>query len=67
MKLRFTYKEQREFETIDAEIASLEEKLKALEQQLEANATNSVKLRELMEEQAGTRRRWMKKWTAGCI
>ena len=38
---------------IDAEIASLEEKLKALEQQLEANATNSVKLRELMEEQAG--------------
>ena len=53
VKLRFTYKEQREFETIDAEIASLEEKLKALEQQLEANATNSVKLRELMEEQAG--------------
>ena len=50
-KLKFTYKEQREFETIDEEIASLEEKLKDLERQLEANSTNSVKLRELMDEQ----------------
>ena len=50
-KLKFTYKEQREFETIDEEIASLEEKLKDFERQLEANSTNSVKLRELMDEQ----------------
>lgn len=51
-KLKFTYKEQREYETIDDDIAKLEEKLETLEKQIAANATNSVKLRELMEEQA---------------
>lgn len=51
-KLKFTYKEQREFETIDDDIAKLEEDLKRLENQITANATNSVKLKELMEEQA---------------
>lgn len=53
-KLKFTYKEQREFETIDDDIAKLEEDLKQLENQITANATNSVKLKELMEEQAKT-------------
>ena len=54
-KLKFTYKEQREFETIDDDIAKLEEKLETLDAQIAANATNSVKLRELMEkkEEAG--------------
>lgn len=51
-KLKFTYKEQREFDTIDDDIAKLEEDLKQLENQITANATNSVKLKELMEEQA---------------
>lgn len=53
-KLKFSYKEQREYETIDADIAALEEKLESLERQIEANATNSVKLKELMEEQERT-------------
>lgn len=53
-KLKFTYKEQREYETIDDEIAALEEKLSEIERQIAANATNSVKLRELMEEQDRT-------------
>ena len=50
-----TYKEQREFETIDDDIAKLEEKLETLDAQIAANATNSVKLRELMDkkEEAG--------------
>ena len=54
-KLKFTYKEQREFETIDDDIAKLEEKLETLDSQIAANATNSVKLRELMDkkEEAG--------------
>ena len=54
-KLKFTYKEQREFETIDDDIAKLEEKLETLDAQIAANATNSVKLRELMDkkEEAG--------------
>ena len=54
-KLKFTYKEQREFETFDDDIAKLEEKLETLDAQIAANATNSVKLRELMDkkEEAG--------------
>lgn len=50
-KLKFSYKEQREFETIDADLAVLEEKLNEIEKQIEKNATNSVKLKELFEEQ----------------
>lgn len=53
-KLKFSYKEQREYETIDDDIAKLEEKLETLEKQIAANATNSVKLRELMAEQEET-------------
>ena len=43
--MKFTYKEQREYETIDEDIAKLEEKLASIERQITANATNSVKLR----------------------
>lgn len=50
-KLKFSYKEQREYETIDEEIAKLEKKNEDLEQEIEANATNSMKLGELMKEQ----------------
>ena len=53
-KLKFTYKEQREFETIDDDIAALEEKLEKLDQDMAANATNSMKLREIMEEKDTT-------------
>lgn len=49
-KLKFSYKEQREFETIDDDIAKLEEKIEKLDAQMEANATNSVKLKELIAE-----------------
>lgn len=50
VKLKFTFKEQREFETIDDEIASLEEKLAGLDAEMLANATNSGKLNELAKE-----------------
>ena len=49
-KLKFSYKEQREYETIDDDIAQLEKKIAQLEENIIKNATNSVKLRELMEE-----------------
>lgn len=49
-KLKFTFKEQKEFETIEDDIAALEEKIVKLDKEMEANATNSVKLREIMEE-----------------
>ena len=49
-KLKFSYKEQREFETIDEEIAKLEEKIETLDAQMLENASNSVKLNELLEK-----------------
>ncbi|MEE1242514.1 MAG: ABC-F family ATP-binding cassette domain-containing protein [Frisingicoccus sp.] len=49
-KLKFTYKEQKEFETIDDDIAALEEKIQKLDNDMMTHATNSVKLGELMQE-----------------
>ena len=53
-KLKFTYKEQREYETIDADIAALEEKIEKLEQDIVTNARDFVKLNELTKEKETT-------------
>lgn len=47
VKLKFSFKEQREYETIDDDIAALEEKIEKLEADIMKNATNSGKLNEL--------------------
>lgn len=49
-KLKFTYKEQKEYDTIDEDIAALEERIEALDAEMMANATNSAKLSELTAE-----------------
>lgn len=49
-KLKFTFKEQKEFETIDDDIAKLEKKLEKLDEEIMKNATNSGKLNELTAE-----------------
>ena len=49
-KLKFTYKEQKEFETIDDDIAALEDKIEKLDADMMANATNSGKLNDLSKE-----------------
>ena len=49
-KLKFSYKEQKAFETIDDDIAQLEDGIAALEAEILANATNPGKLNELMKE-----------------
>ena len=53
-RLKFTFKEQREYETIDDDIAVLEEKIASLDDQMLKNATNSAKLAELMAEKEKT-------------
>lgn len=53
-KLKFSFKEQREFETIDGEIEQLEKRVEELEKKIDRNATNSVKLGELMREKEET-------------
>lgn len=54
VKLKFTYKEQKEYETIDDDIAALEEKIAKLDGDMLANATNSGKLNDLMKEKTRT-------------
>ncbi|WP_271810073.1 ABC-F family ATP-binding cassette domain-containing protein [Clostridium beijerinckii] len=49
-KPKFTFKEQKEYETIDEDIAKLEEKINSLEKEMAKNASNYGKLNELMHE-----------------
>lgn len=64
-KLKFSYMEQKEFETIDEDIAKLEEKLEKLDADMMANATNSAKLSELTLEKEFTEKQLeekMERW-----
>ena len=65
-KLKFSYKEQKEYETIEEEITSLEEKLQTLEEEMVANGYDFVKLNELTIQKESTEQlleekmeRWM--------
>ena len=49
-KLKFTYKEQKEFEVIDDEIAALEERLSSLEKEMEDAARDYGRLNQIMQE-----------------
>ena len=49
-KLKFSYKEQKEYDTIDEDIAALEQKIEDLDAEMSANATNSAKLSEILKE-----------------
>ena len=49
-KLKFSYKEQKEYESIEGEIAGLEEKIENLEKEILGAATDFVKLNELTKE-----------------
>ena len=50
-KLKFTFKEQREFDTIEADIAALEDRLGQPEGEMSASGSDYVKLQELTDEQ----------------
>ena len=49
-KLKFSYKEQKEFETIDDDIAALEQKIEELDAEMAAHASQYSRLSELTEE-----------------
>lgn len=49
-KLKFTYKEQKDYEVIEEEIAGLEENISGLEQKIMEAASDFVKLNELTKE-----------------
>lgn len=49
-KLKFTYREQKDYETIESEISALEERIAKLEEELLRNARDFVKLGQLTKE-----------------
>ncbi len=49
-KLRFTYKEQKEYDTIDADIESLEQQIEEITEEMMKNATDSFLLADLAEK-----------------
>lgn len=51
-KLKFSYKEQKEWETIEEDIAGLEEAIEALDAQIAVSATDYGKLNQLMTEKS---------------
>lgn len=53
-KLKFTYNEQREFETIDSDIEKLEQKIEKLENDSIKFATDFVKLQEILNEKTNS-------------
>ena len=69
---KFTFKEQRDFDTIDEVIAGLEEKLEQLARDIDKHSAEYTKVQELMQEQEATQQqldeameRWMflqEKW-----
>ncbi len=55
--LKFSYKEQRDFETIEDTVMQLEERVESLAAEIEANAVDYVKVAALMAEQEETQRK----------
>ncbi len=56
-KLKFSYKEQKEYETIDDDILKLEALIEKLDADMMKYATNSGKLSEIMKEQEEAKKR----------
>ena len=65
-KIKFTYQEQKDYETIEDDIMSLEDKLTQLDEAIAKNSSNFVELQKLSEEKEQTSKllaekmdRWM--------
>ncbi|MNO81264.1 putative ABC transporter ATP-binding protein YjjK [compost metagenome] len=65
-KLKFSYNEQREYETIDATIEAAELRLATISEGMESAASDAVRLQELMQQQQEAEaelERLMERWT----
>lgn len=65
-KLKFSYNEQREYETIDITIEAAEQRLAAISGEMESAASDAVRLQELMQQQQEAEaelERLMERWT----
>ena len=64
-KLRFTFAEQKEFDTIDEDIEALESRMEIIEAEIAKNATNFVKLNEWVQEKESVQKQLdekMERW-----
>lgn len=55
-KLKFTWQEQRDFETVEEEIGKLEEQISDLEKEIEKEARNYTRLNQLLKEKEETQK-----------
>lgn len=65
-KLKFSYKEQREYETIDADVEAAEQRITDITEQMAHAASDAMRLQELMVEQQQAEaelERLMERWT----
>ncbi len=65
-KLKFSYKEQKEYEGIEDEIAALEERIEVIDKEMEQSASDFVRLNELANEKGEAERlleEKMERWT----
>ena len=60
-KLKFSYQEQREYETIEEDISVLETTIETLDKEMAENGTDYVKLRELSEKKEEAEEQLMEK------
>lgn len=49
-KLKMSYKEQKEYETIDSDISQLETRIEEIDREMEINGTDFIKLNQLVKE-----------------
>jgi len=65
-KAKFTYNEQREYDSIDETIEAAEKKIEDIAAEMERSASDSAKLQELMQQQAAAEAKLeelMERWT----
>lgn len=60
-KLKFSYREQQEYDTIEDDIAALEEKIGDLEEQMLSHASDFVKLNEITKEKEAAEQQLLEK------
>lgn len=60
-KLKFSYREQQEYDTIEDDIAALEEKIGDLEEQMLSHASDFVKLNEITKEKEAVEQQLLEK------
>lgn len=66
-KLKLSYQEQREYDTIEDDIATLEQRIEENKIAMEKMPTIPPNCNGSMKSRNNSNKRWLKRWTGGCI